>query len=57
MTSMTLEQASFIAEIIGVFAVVASLVHLALQLRQNTTAVRLSTLHDVKRDPDSERSL
>ena len=33
--NITLEQASFIAEIVGVFVIVVSLIYLSLQLRQN----------------------
>jgi hypothetical protein len=42
---MTLSELSDIGEIVGGVAVVASLVYLALQIRQNTRAVRGSTLH------------
>jgi len=45
---MTLEEFNYIAEIIGSIAIIASLIYVALQVRQNTIAVRLSTLHDVK---------
>jgi len=37
---MNLEQASYLAEIIGVVLVVASLIYVARQLRQNTDAIR-----------------
>ena len=46
--TMTLEEFNYIAEIIGSIAIIASLIYVALQVRQNTIAVRLSTLHDVK---------
>ena len=46
MTSLTLEQAYYIGELFGVFAVVASLIYLAIQLRQNTKSIRLGTMHD-----------
>ncbi len=36
MEAITLEQASFLAEIVGVFVIVVSLVYLSLQVRQNT---------------------
>jgi len=47
MESLSLEQAYYIGELVGVLAVVASLIYLALQLRQNTKSIRLSTLHDI----------
>jgi len=47
MESMTLEQASYLAEIIGVFAVVISLIYVGLQVKQNTHVVRLNTVHNV----------
>jgi len=42
---MTLSQLADLGELIGGIAVVASLVYLALQVRQNTRTVRGSTLH------------
>ena len=45
---MTLEEFNYIAEIIASIAVIASLIYVALEVRQNTVAVRLNTLHDVK---------
>lgn len=42
---MTLSELADIGELVGGVAVVASLVYLALQVRQNTRAVRGSTLH------------
>jgi hypothetical protein len=42
---MTLSELADIGELIGGIAVVASLVYLAFQIRQNTRAVRGSTLH------------
>jgi hypothetical protein len=39
---MTLEQYAYLAEIIGVVLVIASLAYVALQLRQNTAAMRAS---------------
>jgi hypothetical protein len=42
---MTLSQLADIGEILGGVAVVASLVYLAIQIRQNTRTVRSSTLH------------
>ena len=44
---MSLEGFNYIAEIIASFAVIVSLIYLAVQLRQNTNAVRLSTMHNV----------
>ena len=41
--SMSLEQASYFGQIIGAIAVVASLIFVGVQLRQNTKAVRAST--------------
>lgn len=42
---MTLSELANLGEILGAIAVVASLVYLAVQVRQNTRAVRGSTLH------------
>jgi hypothetical protein len=42
---VTLTELADLGEIVGGIAVVASLVYLALQIRQNTRAVRGSTLH------------
>jgi hypothetical protein len=42
---LTLAELANLGEVIGGVAVVASLVYLALQIRQNTRAVRGSTLH------------
>lgn len=42
---MTLSELADVGELVGGIAVVASLVYLALQIRQNTRAVRGSTLH------------
>ena len=43
MESLTLEQAYFISEIIGVFAVVISLIYVGFQVRQNTIATRTAS--------------
>ena len=43
--AVTLSQLADIGELFGGIAVVASLVYLALQIRQNTKSVRSSTLH------------
>lgn len=45
---MALEQWTYIAEIVAASAVVVSIIFLGIEVRQNTLAVRLSTLHDVK---------
>jgi hypothetical protein len=42
---LTLSELADLGEVAGGFAVVASLVYLAVQIRQNTRAVRGSTLH------------
>ena len=47
MESLTLEQASYLAEIIGVLAVVVSLIYVGLQVKQNTHVVRLNTVHNI----------
>ena len=44
MEAITLEQTANLAEIFGVFAIVISLVYLALQVRQNTRTTRLETM-------------
>lgn len=40
---MTLEELAYLSQIVGVFAVFASLIFVGLQLRQNTRAVHVST--------------
>ena len=47
MESFTLEQASYLAEIIGVIAVVISLFYVGLQIRQNANAIRLNAAHNI----------
>jgi hypothetical protein len=47
MESLTLEQAYYIAEIIGVLSIVMSLVYVAMQIRQNTMAIRSDTAQSV----------
>jgi hypothetical protein len=47
MESLTLEQIYFMSEIIGVFAVVVSLVYVGLQVKQNTQSIRLNTVHNI----------
>ena len=42
---MTLEQYAYLAEIVGVILVIASLVYVAQQVRQNTDAVRSQSRH------------
>ncbi len=44
---MTLEEFNYIAEIIASLAVIASLIYLAVQVKQGTQAVRLNTVHNV----------
>ena len=43
MESLTLEQASYLAEIIGVVTVVGSIIYLAIQVKQSTQAMRSET--------------
>ncbi len=45
---MSLEEFNYIAEIVASVAGIAALIYVALEVRQNTIAVRLNTLHDVK---------
>jgi len=47
---MTLEDLGNLGEFVGSLAVVASFLYLAVQVRQNTRAVRNSTVHEVGRD-------
>jgi len=47
METITLEQASLIAEIVGVFVIILSLIYLALQVRQNTRSTRLETVQAI----------
>ena len=47
METLTLEQASYLAEIFGVIAVVISLIYLSLQVKQNTRSMRIQTVHDL----------
>ena len=47
METLTLEQASYLAEIIGVVAVVASIIYLAIQVKQNGRSLRVQTVHDL----------
>lgn len=44
---MSLEQFAYLAEVIGVVLVIASLVYVARQLRQNTEAIQASTRHTI----------
>jgi len=44
---MTLEQYAYLGEIIAAVAVVVSLLYLAIQIRQNTKAVRTSNFHGI----------
>ena len=50
---MTLEDLGNLGEFFGSLAVVASFIYLAIQVRQNTRAVRNSTVHEVGRDVSS----
>jgi hypothetical protein len=45
--SCGLEQTYFVTQIVAGIAVVLSIIYLALQLKQNTRAVRLNTLHGI----------
>jgi len=45
---MDIQDWGAIGDLVGGVAVIITLIYLALQIRQNTIAVRLSTLHDVK---------
>ena len=47
MESLSLEQASYLAEIIGVIAVVISLIYVALQLKQNTQAIKQGSVKNI----------
>ena len=47
---MTLEDLGNLGEFVGALGVVVSLVYLAIQIRQNTSAVRTSTFHEAIRD-------
>ena len=46
MESLTLEQVSYLAEIIGVIVVVISIIYLAIQVRQNTKATQISATQE-----------
>jgi hypothetical protein len=48
--AVTLEDLGNIGEFVGALGVVASLVYLAVQIRQNTRSVRTSTYHEAMRD-------
>ncbi len=47
MEAITLEQSAYLAEIVGVFAIVVSLIYLTLQVRQNTRSTRLETVQAI----------
>ena len=47
---MTLDDLGNLGEVVGTLGVVATLVYLALQIRQNTRSVRASTFHEAIRD-------
>ena len=44
---LSLEQASNLAELIGVALVIVSIVYLTIQVRQNTKAMRIQTVHEL----------
>jgi hypothetical protein len=50
MELLTLEQVYYVGELLGVIAVVASLIYLALQLRQNTLSIRMSSIQALSSD-------
>ena len=47
MELQSLEQLSYIGEIIASFAVVISLIYLAFQVKQNTSSLRMQTVHQL----------
>ena len=47
METFTLEQASYLAEIIGVIAVIISIIYLGFQVKQNTKVIALGTVHSI----------
>ena len=47
---MTLDDLGNVGEFLGALGVIASLVYLAVQIRQNTASVRTSTFHEAIRD-------
>ena len=47
MESLTLEQAYYVAEILGVLSIVISLIYVAIQIRQNTMAIRSDTAQSI----------
>ena len=48
METLTLENIYFIGQTIAAIAVIISLIFLVIGVRQNTNAIKLNTLHDVK---------
>lgn len=44
---LSLEQASNLAELVGVTLVIVSIFYLTIQVRQNTKAMRIQTVHDL----------
>ena len=44
---LSLEQASNLAELVGVALVIVSIIYLTIQVRQNTKAMRIQTVHDL----------
>ena len=47
MDSLALEQIANIADIIGALLIVVSLVYVAVQIKQNTSSMRIQTVHDL----------
>lgn len=46
---LSLEQASNLAELVGVVLVIVSIFYLTIQVRQNTKAMRIQTVHDLSK--------
>ena len=46
---LSLEQASNLAELVGVMLVLVSIIYLTIQVRQNTKAMRIQTVHDLSK--------
>jgi len=47
METLTLEQAYYIGELVGVIAIVGSLIFLTLQVRQNTQIIRTGAMNQL----------
>ena len=50
METMTLEQMYYIAEILGIFIVIGSLLFVGIQIRQNTRVIKLSATQNVSHE-------